>query len=131
MTQTACKRRGSELAQPSLARLMTWLSPAFPVGGFSYSHGLEWVVETGKVKDAATLGDWIEDMLVHGAGRTDAIFLAEAWRAAAAGDAQRAARGRRAGRGLRPLGRAPPGNAGAGRRLPRRREGRLAASGAR
>lgn len=69
---------------PTLARLMTWLSPAFPVGGFSYSHGLEWVVETGKVMDAATLGDWIEDVLVHGAGRTDAIFLAEAWRARAA-----------------------------------------------
>lgn len=73
--------------QSSLARLMTWLSPAFPVGGFSYSHGLEWVVETGKVRDAATLGDWIEDLLVHGAGRTDAIFLAEAWRAAAADNA--------------------------------------------
>ncbi len=56
---------------------MTWLSPAFPVGGFSYSHGLEWVVEAGKVKDAATLGRWIEDILLHGAGRTDAILLAE------------------------------------------------------
>ena len=66
---------------------MTWLSPAFPVGGFSYSHGLEWVVETGKVKDAATLGNWIEDVLVHGAGRTDAIFLAEAWRATSANNA--------------------------------------------
>ena len=65
---------------------MTWLSPAFPVGGFSYSHGLEWVVEAGKVKHAASLGDWIEDILVHGAGRTDAIFLAEAWRAVAASD---------------------------------------------
>jgi urease accessory protein len=71
----------------TLARLMTWLSPAFPVGGFSYSHGLEWVVETGKVTNAATLGDWIEDILVHGAGRTDAIFLAEAWRAVAANNA--------------------------------------------
>jgi len=71
----------------TLARLMTWLSPAFPVGGFSYSHGLEWMVETGKAKDAAMLGDWIEDILVHGAGRTDAIFLAEAWRAVSAGDA--------------------------------------------
>jgi len=66
---------------------MTWLSPAFPVGGFSYSHGLEWMVETGKVKDAATLGSWIEDLLVHGAGRTDAIFLAETWRATSIGDA--------------------------------------------
>ena len=70
----------------TLARLMTWLSPAFPVGGFSYSHGLEWIVETGRLKHAATLGDWIEDILLHGAGRTDAIFLAEAWRTVAAAE---------------------------------------------
>jgi urease accessory protein len=66
---------------------MIWLSPAYPVGGYSYSHGLEWSVEAGKVGDAATLGAWIEDVLAHGAGRSDAIFLAEAWRAFAAGDA--------------------------------------------
>jgi urease accessory protein len=70
----------------TLARLMTWLSPAFPVGGYSYSHGLEWVVEAGGVRDAAALGDWIEDILTHGAGRSDLIFLAESWRAVAGGD---------------------------------------------
>ena len=75
---------GAASIAPTLARLMTWLSPAFPVGGFSYSHGLEWVVEAGRIEDAATLGYWIEDILVHGAGRSDAIFLAEAWRAVAA-----------------------------------------------
>jgi urease accessory protein len=74
-----------------LARLMTWLSPAYPVGGFSYSHGLEWTVEAGKVRDAATLGDWIEDILKLGAGRSDAILLAEAWRAVAARDESRLA----------------------------------------
>lgn len=79
---------GAEPAAPTLARLMTWLSPAFPVGGFSYSHGLEWEVEAGKVRDGAALAAWIEDVLVHGAGRTDAIFLAEAWRALATNDAQ-------------------------------------------
>jgi urease accessory protein len=72
--------------QPSLARLMIWLSPAYPVGGYSYSHGLEWTVEAGKVRDAATLGAWIEDVLAQGAGRSDVIFLAEAWRALAGGD---------------------------------------------
>jgi urease accessory protein len=60
---------------------MIWLSPAYPVGGYSYSHGLEWTVETGTVRDAATLGDWIEDILRYGAGRSDVIFLAETWRA--------------------------------------------------
>jgi len=67
---------------------MTWLSPAFPVGGYSYSHGLEWAVQAGGVRDAATLGDWVEDILNHGAGRSDVIFLAETWRAVAAGDAR-------------------------------------------
>jgi urease accessory protein len=60
---------------------MIWLSPAYPVGGYSYSHGLEWTVETGTVRDAATLGDWIEDILRYGAGRSDVVFLAETWRA--------------------------------------------------
>jgi urease accessory protein len=73
----------------TMARLMTWLSPAYPVGGFSYSHGLEWVVESGTVHDAASLGDWIEDILRLGAGRTDLIFLAEAWRAVAQDDGPR------------------------------------------
>jgi urease accessory protein len=79
-------RGGDNIAPPTLARLMTWLSPAFPVGGFSYSHGLEWVVEQGGVGDATALGDWIEQVLAHGAGRSDAILLAEAWRAVAGGD---------------------------------------------
>jgi urease accessory protein len=70
---------------------MIWLSPAYPVGGFSYSHGLEWTVEAGKVRDAATLGDWVEDIVRHGAGRSDAIFLAEAWRAVVAGDERKLA----------------------------------------
>jgi urease accessory protein len=72
-----------------IAQLMIWLSPAYPVGGFSYSHGLEWVVEAGEVRDALALGAWIEDVLACGAGRTDVIFLAEAWRAVTAGDVQR------------------------------------------
>jgi urease accessory protein len=65
---------------------MIWLSPAYPVGGFSYSHGLEWTVEAGTVRDAVTLGDWIEDILRYGAARSDAILLAETWRAVACAD---------------------------------------------
>ena len=69
-----------------LARLMIWLSPAYPVGAYSYSHGLEWLVEAGQVRDVETLVAWIEDMLAHGAGRSDVIFLAQTWRAISAGD---------------------------------------------
>ena len=75
-------------AAPTLLRLLTWLSPAYPVGGYSYSHGLEWLVETGAIRDVETLVRWIEDLLAHGAGRSDLILLAESWRAVAAGDRQ-------------------------------------------
>ena len=64
----------------SLLRLMTWMSPSFPVGAFTYSHGLEWAVEQGEVKDAESLRLWLLDVLHHGAGRSDAVLLAEAWR---------------------------------------------------
>ncbi len=65
----------------ALYRLMTWLSPAFPVGGFSYSSGIEWAVEAGDIADAGTLRDWLAAMLAEGSGLTDGIFLAHAHRA--------------------------------------------------
>ncbi len=64
----------------SLLRLMTWMSPSFPVGAFTYSHGLEWAVEQGEVRDAESLRLWLLDVLHHGAGRSDAVLMAEAWR---------------------------------------------------
>jgi urease accessory protein len=75
----------------SILPLLVWLSPAFPVGGFAYSHGLEWAVESGDVRDDATLRAWIEDLVRHGSGRTDAVMLAVAHRAAAEGDGARLA----------------------------------------
>jgi urease accessory protein len=68
--------------------LLVWFSPAFPVGAFAYSHGLEWAVEAGEVHDAATVGSWIADLLALGAARNDGILLAVAYRAVAAGDAE-------------------------------------------
>jgi urease accessory protein len=61
--------------------LLVWLSPAFPVGSFAYSHGLEWAHEAGDVIDFETCREWIADLLSYGSGRNDAILLAEAWRA--------------------------------------------------
>lgn len=69
-----------------LARLLTWFSPAFPTGGFSYSHGLESAIDAGLIAGAPALAAWIADVLRHGAGRTDAILLGCAWRAEAARD---------------------------------------------
>ena len=64
-----------------LLKLLTWLSPAFPTGGFAYSHGLEWAVEAGDVTCEATLSEWLGDVLAHGAGWTDAVVLRWAYRA--------------------------------------------------
>ena len=64
-----------------LMRLQSWLSPAFPIGAYSYSHGLEWAVEAGQVRDRASLVDWLEADLRFGTGRGDGIFFAQAWRA--------------------------------------------------
>jgi urease accessory protein len=63
------------VSDADLLTLVQWLSPAFPVGGFAYSHGLEWVISEGQVRDAATLEDWLSDILAHGSGRSDAVLL--------------------------------------------------------
>jgi urease accessory protein len=73
----------TEIEAAALYRLMTWLSPSFPVGAFSYSSGIEWAVEAGDIGDAASLRDWLAAMLADGSGFCDGVFLAHAYRAAA------------------------------------------------
>lgn len=65
---------------PDLLTLTQWLSPAFPVGGFAYSHGLETAIAAGEISDAASLQIWVGTILTEGAGRTDAILIAHALR---------------------------------------------------
>ena len=72
----------NRLPQLALLRLQSWLSPAFPTGAYSYSHGLEWAVEAGHVHDRESLVDWLEADLSYGSGRNEAIFFSEAWRRA-------------------------------------------------
>ena len=64
----------------ALLRLQSWLSPAFPTGSYSYSHGLEWAVEAGHICDRKSLVYWLEADLRYGSGRNEAIFFSEAWR---------------------------------------------------
>jgi urease accessory protein len=68
------------------APLLLWLSPAFPVGAYAYSHGLEWAYEAGDVTDAASLAAWLADLAHFGAPHLDATLFAHAFRAAAAAD---------------------------------------------
>lgn len=68
---------------PDLAQhqLMAWLSPSYPIGAFSYSHGLEYATEAGDVNTASELQDWLTDILEHGSGWNDALLLAHAHKA--------------------------------------------------
>ena len=74
------------ITEQALYRLMTWLSPSFPVGGYSYSHGIEFAVEDGLITDRDGLARWVEAIIVHGAGRNDATMFRAAWEAVADGD---------------------------------------------
>jgi urease accessory protein len=69
-----------------LYRLLAWLSPAYPIGAFSYSHGVETAVEEGFIKDRASLVGWLQTVLTDGTGRVDGALFAVAWRAADAKD---------------------------------------------
>jgi urease accessory protein len=87
---SADERRGmTDDEGAGLYRLLTWLSPAFPVGAFSYSSGIEWAVEAGDIKDAASLRDWLSAVLTDGSGFCDAVLLAQTHRAASARDGEK------------------------------------------
>jgi urease accessory protein len=81
--------RAMSIDHLAMLRLMTWLSPAFPVGAFSYSHGLEYAVHDGAVASRQDLAEWIEDLIATGSLWNDAVLLVEAWNAEAAGDQPR------------------------------------------
>ena len=78
-----------DLAPLALLRQQSWLSPAFPTGSYSYSHGIEWAVEAGYIHDRASLVDWLEADLRYGSGRNEAILFIEAWRRATDDDCER------------------------------------------
>jgi urease accessory protein len=75
-----------DLAPLALLRQQSWLSPAFPTGSYSYSHGIEWAVEAGYIHGRESLVDWLEADLRYGSGRNEAIFFIEAWRCATEDD---------------------------------------------
>lgn len=68
-------RRMPTATDTQLLTLSQWLSPAFPISAFAYSHGVESAIAEGWISDAATLEDWLKDCLTHGTGRSDAIWL--------------------------------------------------------
>jgi urease accessory protein len=56
-------------------RLTQILSPAFPIGSFAHSQGLEWAIASGAVRDGAGMEDWVAAVIARGSGFADAVFL--------------------------------------------------------
>lgn len=79
----------TRMADAALYDLMSWMSPAWPIGAFAHSGGLEWAVEAGHVRDRTSCADWIADLIERGAIHNDLVLFVHAWRAAASGDAER------------------------------------------
>lgn len=67
--------------------LLSWMSPAWPIGGFAHSGGLEWAVEERFVTDRASTFAWLSALLEHGPIHNDGVLFVHAWRAAALDDA--------------------------------------------
>jgi urease accessory protein len=85
-TTTMAEVKSDADGAAALYRLMAWLSPAYPTGAFSYSGGIEWAVEAGDISDAPALERWLAVTIAEGGGFCDAVFLVQAWRAAATDD---------------------------------------------
>ena len=115
----------------ALYRLMAWLSPAYPVGAFSYSSGIEWAVESGDITDAASFRRWLDVVIASGSAFCDAVLFVHAHRAVKADDENALRDGRRARGGLRPLEGASSRNDRAGPRFHRGDARRMAMRGAR
>jgi len=86
ITTTMAREENNARDPAALYRLMAWLSPAYPIGAFSYSSGIEWAVEAGDITDAMTLERWLAVMIGEGGGFCDAVFFVHGYRAVADGD---------------------------------------------
>ncbi|APL94698.1 urease accessory protein UreF [Sphingobium indicum] len=86
MTAGIITATSMRMDEGALFDLMSWMSPAWPIGAFAHSGGLEWAVEAGFVTDRASTADWIGDLIARGSAHNDMVLFVHAWRAARAGD---------------------------------------------
>lgn len=84
-TTTVMPMAEAVVAGSALHRLLAWTSPSYPIGSFTYSHGLETAVEDGRVRTATDVVAYVEAVLARGGGWVDAVLFVHAWNAA--GDA--------------------------------------------
>ena len=67
--------------QRDMMILQAWFSPAFPIGAYSYSHGLETAIQDGLITDEVSLQSYISTLLLYGSGRNDGLFIKAAYEA--------------------------------------------------
>ena len=79
-------------APMALVRLMQLVSPALPVGAYTYSQGLEWAVESGRIRNETSAGEWIGDLMQHCIGRFEAPLVAALMQHWASGNTKEIAR---------------------------------------
>jgi urease accessory protein len=72
----------------SLYRLLSWLTPAYPVGAYAYSGGIEWAIEAGDIRNVDMLQNWIASVVQHGSVFSDAVIFVNTHRAVARSDAK-------------------------------------------
>ena len=69
------KNNNTKDLKESLQILQTWFSPLFPVGSFSYSHGLEAMINDNLIKSKEDILDYLKSILKHGTGKNDIILI--------------------------------------------------------
>ena len=69
------KNNSTKDLKESLQILQTWFSPSFPVGSFSYSHGLEAMINDNLIKSKEDILDYLKSVLKHGTGKNDIILI--------------------------------------------------------
>jgi urease accessory protein len=74
------------MAEAALYDLLSWMSPAWPIGAFAHSSGLEWAVEAGHAVDRASTQEWLADLIEQGPLWSDAVIFVHAHRAVVADD---------------------------------------------
>ncbi|MBQ0757293.1 MAG: urease accessory protein UreF [Amphritea sp.] len=73
----------------ALLRLMQLSSVSLPIGGYAFSQGLEYAIETGWIKKSQQVSEWLEQQLLYSVAHTDLPLLKLAMAAAEAGDDKR------------------------------------------
>ena len=69
--------KNGDIEASQLLLLFNWMSPAFPIGTYAYSHGLEWAIESGQVKSKTEVESWINDVITRGSGWNDAVLFVQ------------------------------------------------------